>query len=137
MEVAKKRRHPDHVEGWTGDMKSLAVAVGKMRYDKVVEFLLLLKDEFINQVNNDRRRGRVRLAVHLHAAVLCLTQSGSHMKHAWKICQPYFERQCKNCKCFLSDSLDGHLSVECTDHNCPCHGEDCSVIGCNYPHDED
>ena len=53
--------HPTKVDGFNGTIEELAQRVGRMRYDKVVEFLEFLEEEISRQAEGDKRRGRMKL----------------------------------------------------------------------------
>jgi hypothetical protein len=80
-------KHPDHVEGWEGKISDLAHAIGRMRYDKVVEFLDCLAREFYRQEKGDVSRGRHKLAAELLLVAVNIDYAKDHVEQAWEICK--------------------------------------------------
>jgi len=63
------KKYPISVEGFDGTLEELAQCIGGMCYDKVVEFLYLLKREISRQAEGDRGSGRMKLHLLLVRAV--------------------------------------------------------------------
>lgn len=80
-------KHPDYVEGWQGSMSELAHAIGRMRYDKVFEFLDCLAEEFYRQERGDVSRGRHKLAAELLLVAANINYAKDHVEQAWEICK--------------------------------------------------
>jgi len=59
------KKHPVSVEGFNS-LEELAIAVGKMRYDKLAEFFLHLHGEMARQQAKDLQVGKVKLVEDAH-----------------------------------------------------------------------
>lgn len=94
---SERGKHPDKVLGYEGSLEELAQAIGKMRYDKVADFINEFAKELECQGNADSKRPsvtnpaktRMLLAKHLILASKNLLAAKKQIDHAWKICQPY------------------------------------------------
>ena len=54
-------KHPIKIDGYS-DLEQAAIAVGKLRYDKLAEFFLFLKEEMERQRVVDEHVGKAQLA---------------------------------------------------------------------------
>lgn len=84
-------KHPDYVEGWDNSLEDLAKAVGKMRYDKVAEFIHHLENELTEQGINDCSNKRMKLGYALIECSEKLYHSAIKMKRVWEICSPHMK----------------------------------------------
>ncbi len=55
------KKHSTKIDGYD-TLEDAAIAVGKLRYDKLAEFFLLLKEEMERQQEKDEQVGKVKLA---------------------------------------------------------------------------
>ena len=55
------KKHPTKINGYD-TLEAVAIAVGKLRYDKLAEFFLHLGDELERQQKKDDQIGRVKFA---------------------------------------------------------------------------
>lgn len=84
-------KHPQTVGNFSLD--ELAKNVGKMRYDKLAEFIGLLATDLQQQRAGDQQKGRTKLAAALDLASIHLTRAEEEINTAWKICKPYMENK--------------------------------------------
>lgn len=84
--------HPTKVEGWNGSLPELAQAIAQMRYDKVAELFHLLAVEFNKQANNDRDKGRRKLAAYLDCATEICNHGRQRFEEIWKVCRPFMRK---------------------------------------------
>jgi len=89
--LKSKMKHLDYVEGFEGTLKDLASKVGKMRYDRVEQFLEALAADIESQADADKERGRSQLSEVLYRTAENLRQGKTDMAKAWKICKPYMK----------------------------------------------
>lgn len=82
-------KHPLSVEGYDGSLRELAQAIGKMRYDRVAEFLGEFAEEFERQHEGDKAKGRARLAVLLKTVSEELELTQKQVEKIWHLCEPY------------------------------------------------
>lgn len=69
--------------------KSLADALGDLRYDSLVEYLDALAEKLQSDSEGDGGRGRGKLAACLQRAAYNLDEAVAEIRDAWKICEPY------------------------------------------------
>ncbi len=81
-------QHPNYVAGWHGSLDDLAKTVGRMRYDRIADFMEALEAELMDQANVDREAGRKRLARKLYAFCGRLNGMQAGMRDIWKLCAP-------------------------------------------------
>lgn len=86
-------RHPITVPRWHGTNRALGVAIGRMRYDQVVEVLEGLKIEFETQSEADFGRKRYRLWSHLLLISAPVNALIGAMQKICRICQPHLDRE--------------------------------------------
>lgn len=87
-------KHPIRVEGYDGSLEELAKAVGKMRYDKVAEFLQHLGEDFARQGDDDLTlRGRPQLAEKLYAVSQHLLEGKLSVDEAMKKCARHMSEE--------------------------------------------
>lgn len=84
-------KHPTAVEGYEGSLEELAEAVGRMRYDKIVEVLKYLADDMARQAKGDESAGHPKLAILLREHAAQLNIAKEQMKKIWKLCAPYMK----------------------------------------------
>lgn len=88
--------HPQDVIGYNGSLSELAKAIGRMRYDKVAEFIQELSDDIKSQADADLNiRGRKKLSQKLFEAAQFLDETLKAVNGAWKICKPYMKEDDK------------------------------------------
>lgn len=87
----EKPKHPTGVEGWSGTLEELAQAIGKMRYDKVAEFVGHFARHTESEAKKDTADGKVRLPDKLFSASKYLYLAQVGYDQAWEICKPYME----------------------------------------------
>lgn len=85
-----KTLHATEIENYQGNMQELVnFIVGRLRYDKVIEFHQMLSDRYLKESQDETARSRPKLA----EALLEVSQSEKltteKMKKVWEICQPY------------------------------------------------
>lgn len=83
------KRHPVNVEGYDGSLAELARAIGCLRYDKLAELLYALTQDLTRQQLADTKRKRPRLAEQLKFSVSNLRRVVTHVRIAWKLCEPF------------------------------------------------
>ena len=81
--------HKEKIENYSGSLEALAEEIGNLKYDALSNFLNLLADKIQNDGDKDERRGRVRLASHLHHCSEQLRACKLSIDEAWRICEPY------------------------------------------------
>jgi len=84
-------KHPRNVEGFEGSLEQLAKTVGDMAYDQTASFIEKLADDIKGQADNDKSKGRVKLASRLYAVAEQLYKARDEMELAWKICEHYMK----------------------------------------------
>ncbi len=87
----EKPKHPVSVEGWNGTLEELAVAVGRMRYDKVAEFVGYFAKHAESEAQKDAIEGKVKLPRKLFLASKYLYCAQEEYDSAWKICKPFMK----------------------------------------------
>lgn len=87
----KDRIHKTEIEDFNGGLEELAIQIGRLRYDKVVEFLSFLILEFKRQSDKDLQRGRVKLSNQLKDLCKPLTTAQIQMRGIWFFCKPYMK----------------------------------------------
>lgn len=55
------KKHPVSIDSYD-TLESIAIAVGKLRYDKLAEFFLYLQEEMERQQKKDEQVGKIKLA---------------------------------------------------------------------------
>jgi len=83
--------HPSSVEGFKGSLDELVKSIGKMKYDSVSCFIEKLADDIKMQADNDKSKGRLKLAGQLYETANKLYEAKEKMDAAWKICEPYMK----------------------------------------------
>ncbi len=81
--------HKPTVEKYPGDLKTLAVELGDLRYDALAHFLQALSDKLREDGQKDADRTRKKLATHLQNTADLLNDSAEEIQSAWEICEPY------------------------------------------------
>ena len=81
-------RHPENVEGF-GSPRELAVAVSRLRYDRLREFLDCLAEQTQKDSEADLKRGRPQLAKGLAACSAHLTSTAQQFRSVWVLCRKY------------------------------------------------
>ncbi len=81
--------HKATVEKYPGDLKTLAVELGDLRYDALAHFLQALSDKLREDGQKDADRKRKKLATHLQNTADLLNDSAEEIQSAWEICEPY------------------------------------------------
>ena len=81
--------HRSTLKNYAGSMEELAEEIGDLKYDALSEFLELLAQKIQKDGDKDKKRGRVRLATHLHECANNLTKAKTSIDKAWIICEPY------------------------------------------------
>jgi len=94
--MEENNKHPKNVAGYNGSLQELAHATGRMRYDKVAEFIQELSDDIKSQADADLNiRGRKKLSQKLFEAAQFLDETLKAVNGAWKICKPYIKEDDK------------------------------------------
>ncbi len=88
-----KPKHPTSVEKYPGSLEDLAIAIGSMRYDKVVDFLGYLAKYAEFEAEKDLAAGKVKLPAELFLASKLLFQAQIIYESAWKISKPYMKNE--------------------------------------------
>lgn len=86
-------KHPISVEGYSGSLEDLAKAVGRMRYDKVAEFVGYFAKHAQSEAEKDLADGKIKLPSKLFSASRFLYCVQDEYDSAWKICKPYMEEK--------------------------------------------
>jgi len=81
--------HKTTIETYPGDLKTLAVELGDLRYDALATFLQALSDKLREDGKKDADRKRKKLATHLQNTADLLNDSAEEIQSAWGICEPY------------------------------------------------
>lgn len=81
------RDHATDIVGYGGDIATLAVEIGRMRYDAQVFLLRTLAEEISRQAAADRGRGRPRLAESLAQASADIDRAAISLHAAWRHCR--------------------------------------------------
>jgi hypothetical protein len=81
-------KHPLHVN-YEGGLERLAVDIGNLRYDALVDFLERLSGKLAEDATADRKRERIKLSGHLGDASTRLLKTSQDIKAAWKLCAPF------------------------------------------------
>ncbi len=84
--------HPREAKGFEGTLRELANSIGNMTYDKTASFIGELADDITRQADADSARGREKLSSTLYATAEELYQARDRMDKAWKICEPYMNK---------------------------------------------
>lgn len=87
------KKHPTKIDGYA-TLEDAAIAVGKLRFDKLAEFFLFLKEEMERQQTNDELKGRIKLADDAESLINSINDADFHA-------QELFEKYKK----FLKDEL--------------------------------
>lgn len=87
------KKHPVYVEGFEGSLETLAKRVGKMRYDRVAEFLYYFAKELLNQSNGDKKAKRVQLALMLTGAWGIARALQMQVENIFFLCAPHMKRE--------------------------------------------
>jgi len=97
--MENKSKHPNHVIGWSGTHKELAIAIGNMSYDEMAIFA----DEFAAEIKRqgesdalrpsekDPEKKREQLSSALLEAAVYFKKGQQKISHAWKISAPYMK----------------------------------------------
>jgi len=85
-------KHPENVEGFSGTLDELARSVGNMTYNQTAHFIEKLADDLKRQADADFSKGRKQLASSLYSTANSLYEAKRGMDLAWKICEPYMEK---------------------------------------------
>lgn len=91
----KASKHPTEVKNYVGSLEDLAQAVGNMRYDHTLAFIESLADDLKRQADNDKAKGRVKLAEKLYATAGELYSARDELLAAWEICKPFMKHNDK------------------------------------------
>lgn len=86
------------IEGFEGTLEELAQRVGRMRYDKITEFLDYFEKELRRQENGDRERGRTKLAGMLDDAVGDIGNVRMKMERIYAFCKPFMKDELDDLK---------------------------------------
>jgi hypothetical protein len=81
--------HHQQIERYPGTLDQLAVELGDLRYDALVEFLRSLGNKLESDGNADAGRGRSKLAGALHGAATAVKEAASEIERAWSISAPH------------------------------------------------
>lgn len=84
-----QKKYPVTVEGFDGSFQELAHRIGKMRYDKVAEFLSYLASEFQQQSVGDMNRERLKLSALLCTASQQTKELQEQLEQIWLLCEPH------------------------------------------------
>lgn len=85
-------KHPKNVAGFSGSLQELAHATGRMRYDRVAEYLKEFSIDLKSQAYKDLNiRERAKLAEKLFKAAEFLYQAKIEIDGAWKICKQFMK----------------------------------------------
>ena len=87
------KKHPIEVEGFDGDLQTLAHKIAGMRYDKIEELLYFLEQEFMDQSRADEARGRIKLSSLLFMISHILGMAKTLMHEIFLLCQPYMKEE--------------------------------------------
>lgn len=87
------KKHPTHVQGYEGELASLAQQVSAMRYDLVIEFYEHSVAELRRQAAGDRVKGRTQTAAALEESADELEKFIIKMQRVWRICEPYMKKE--------------------------------------------
>lgn len=69
--------------------KDLAIKVGDLYYDSLVEFLDALSEKLYEDGIEDKNRGREKLSNSLFQASKDIKKASESINTAWNICEPY------------------------------------------------
>lgn len=87
--MKKKYKHTQTVKGIDLDNKELAIKVGDLYYDSLVEFLEALSEKLNEDGIADKNRGREKLSDSLFQASKDIKKASESIDTAWDICEPY------------------------------------------------
>ncbi|MCC7571373.1 hypothetical protein KO465_08655 [Candidatus Micrarchaeota archaeon] len=85
------KKHPVTVPGYKRDMNSLGKDVGKLRYDKLIEFLESLSEEINSQSLSDYAKGRTQVSEGLGVLHDKLDEAKDSAEKVWKKCKPHMK----------------------------------------------
>ena len=81
--------HETSIKKYKGTLKVLSIDIGDLRYDALSEFLKLLSEKIQHDADQDKERGRLKLANELYDCSKQLKQSKSSIDRAWEISAPF------------------------------------------------
>lgn len=87
--MKKEYKHTKTVKGIELDNKELAIRVGDLYYDSLVEFLEALSEKLNEDGIADKNRGRKKLSNSLFQASKDIKKASESINTAWDICEPY------------------------------------------------
>jgi hypothetical protein len=82
-------KHPIEIQKYQGTIRQLASEIGDLRYDVLSEFLDCLADEIYGDSEQDKQKGRKKLAQALREAANDIAESKLKIDEAWKISKPF------------------------------------------------
>ena len=90
MEPVLKKEHASEVPSYEGRLGDLVeFIVGKLRYDKGVEFHALLARRYEEEAQKEAARGREKLTKALHGVAESEKSTTTLLQKVWDICEPY------------------------------------------------
>ena len=87
-----RKKHPNYVVGWDGNIQQLAQSIGNMSYDKVAEFLDKLYHNIVKQAESDYKNKRYKLSFELYKTAAAIAEASNSMQKAWEICKPFMPK---------------------------------------------
>lgn len=87
--MKKEYKHTETVKGIDLDNKELAIRVGDLYYDSLVEFLEALSEKLNEDAIADKNRGREKLSNSLFKASEDIKKASESIETSWDICEPY------------------------------------------------
>ncbi len=81
--------HEVSIKKYKGTLKDLSTDIGDLRYDALAEFLDLLSHKIQDDAQQDKERGRIKLAKELHHCAEQLKSAKLSIDRAWEISEPF------------------------------------------------
>ena len=89
------KRHPTEVNGQ--NVGDAVKDVGKLRYDKLAEFLDLLAKELARQAENDHAKGKVQLAYDTETVISALYESADQARMLFTKYKKFMKDELDDC----------------------------------------
>lgn len=87
--MKKEYKHTKTIKDIDISNKDLAIKVGDLYYDSLVEFLDALSEKLYEDGIADKNRGREKLSNSLFQASKDIKKASESIDVAWNICEPY------------------------------------------------
>lgn len=84
--------HPIKIEHYE-TLEEVAIALGKMRYDKIAEFLKYFKEEMKKQQLKDSNVGKIKLAEDTHILIINLNEAEKSANYLFNRYKRYMEHE--------------------------------------------